>query len=194
MFDLLKGSLRQRPDYIIVGEVRGEEAYVLFQQMATGHAGLSTIHADSIEKVIDRLTTKPISLPASLLETLDMIVFSSRLKYKNKYVRRVTEIQEIKNYDSIANKLNTSKVFNWVSSNDTFESVEYSSFLAKISEKTGLNYDQILDEIQNRITVLKWMHTNNITNYKRVGEMFSKYSSNKQEFLDNIKDNALIEV
>ena len=188
MFDLLKGSLRQRPDYIIVGEVRGEEAYVLFQQMATGHAGLSTIHADSIEKVIDRLTTKPISLPASLLETLDLIVFSSRLKYKNKYVRRVTEIQEIEHYDSIAKKLNTSKVFKWVSSNDTFEFVEYSTFFAKISEKTGMSYNQILDDIQNKITVLKWMHKKNITNYKQVGELFSKYSSNKQAFLDKIKD------
>ncbi|NOR85175.1 type IV secretion system protein VirB11 [archaeon] len=193
MFDLLKGSLRQRPDYIIVGEVRGEEAYVLFQQMATGHAGLSTIHADSIEKVIDRLTTKPISLPASLLETLDMIVFSSRLKYKNKYIRRVTEIQEIQNYDSIAKKLNTSKVFKWKSSNDTFDFDENSTFLTKISEKTGLTNSQILDELQDRITVLKWMHKNNIINYKQVGELFSKYSSNKQEFLENIKNNALDE-
>jgi len=95
MFDLLKAALRQRPDYIIVGEVRGEEAYILFQAMATGHAGLGTIHAESFEALMDRLLSPPINLPPSLLEVLDGVVFLKRLRYQGKYVRRVDKIYEI---------------------------------------------------------------------------------------------------
>ncbi len=187
MFDLLKGSLRQRPDYIIVGEVRGEEAYVLFQQMATGHAGLSTIHADSIEKVIDRLTTKPINLPASLLETLDLIVFTNRIKYRNKYVRRVMAIQEIGDYDTEKKKLNSSRIFKWKSKTDKFEPDEKSDFLGKVTEKTGMNAEDIKDEINNRMIVLKWMHKNNITKYTEVDQILSSYSADKEGFLEKIK-------
>ena len=81
LFDLLKESLRQRPDYVIVGEVRGKEAYVLFQQMAMGHPSLATIHADTLEKLTNRLITPPISLPPSLLESLDLIIFLTKMKY-----------------------------------------------------------------------------------------------------------------
>ncbi|MFB6147265.1 MAG: ATPase, T2SS/T4P/T4SS family, partial [Candidatus Nanohaloarchaea archaeon] len=83
--DLLKESLRQRPEYIIVGEVRGEEAYILFQQMATGHTGLSTIHADSLDMLMDRLTTQPINLSPSLIETLDAIMLISRIRRGDTY-------------------------------------------------------------------------------------------------------------
>ncbi|MCK5474003.1 MAG: type II/IV secretion system ATPase subunit [Candidatus Aenigmarchaeota archaeon] len=189
MFDLLKGSLRQRPDYIIVGEVRGEEAYVLFQQMATGHAGLSTIHADSIEKVIDRLTTKPINLPASLLETLDLVVFTNRIKYKNKYIRRVMAIQEIGDYDSEKKKINSSRIFKWKSNTDKFEPDEKSDFLGKITEKTGMTAEDIKDEINNRMIVLKWMHKNNITKYTEVDQILSSYSADKERFLEKINYN-----
>jgi len=99
MDDLLKESLRQRPEYIIVGEVRGEEAYILFQQMATGHTGLSTIHADSLEMLMDRLTTNPINLSPSLIETLDCIMLIKRIRRDNTYVRRITGLYEVLDYD-----------------------------------------------------------------------------------------------
>ncbi|MCK4714971.1 MAG: type II/IV secretion system ATPase subunit, partial [Candidatus Aenigmarchaeota archaeon] len=88
LFDLLKSSLRQRPDYIVMGEVRGKEAFVLFQQMATGHPSLATIHAASINQLVDRLTTPPISLPPSLIENINTIVFLSLSRHSGRYIRR----------------------------------------------------------------------------------------------------------
>jgi flagellar protein FlaI len=99
LFDLLKASLRQRPDTIIVGEVRGREAYVLFQQMATGHPGMSTIHAESMMAVVNRLRTPPINLPPSLLQHLDLLLVLTRQRIKGKYIRRSKELVEVTGYD-----------------------------------------------------------------------------------------------
>ncbi len=111
MFELLRESLRQRPDYIVVGEVRGKEAYILFQQMATGHPSLATIHAENIPRLIDRLTTPPISLPAGLISTLDIVIFLAHMKYKNKFIRKVIEIVEIADFDSTTNTPLVNQIF-----------------------------------------------------------------------------------
>ena len=94
LFDLLRSSLRQRPDYIIVGEVRGKETFVLFQQIATGHSGLATIHAASLPQLVDRLTTPPISLPSTLLENINVVVFLVLSRLAGKSVRRSDKILE----------------------------------------------------------------------------------------------------
>ncbi|MEC9333237.1 MAG: type II/IV secretion system ATPase subunit, partial [Candidatus Thermoplasmatota archaeon] len=73
MYDLLRAALRERPEYIIVGEIRGAEAYVLFQAMATGHTTYSTFHADSIQSLVHRLENKPIEIPRVLIPALDGI-------------------------------------------------------------------------------------------------------------------------
>ncbi|HKZ40612.1 MAG TPA: type II/IV secretion system ATPase subunit, partial [Candidatus Hodarchaeales archaeon] len=118
LFDLLRESLRQRPDYIIVGEVRGPEAFVLFQEMATGHASLSTIHAENLPRLIDRLTTPPISLPGSLIEALDAVVFMSGTRYKDAQVRRVTEVVEITGFNRRTKLPEFNQVFKWDAMND----------------------------------------------------------------------------
>jgi energy-coupling factor transporter ATP-binding protein EcfA2 len=100
LFDLLKSSFRQNPDYVIVGEVRGKEAYVLFQGISSGHPSLTTFHAGSIDTVIKRLTTPPIELSASLVESLDVVVIMSHAKEKGKSARRVKEVEEIKSIDA----------------------------------------------------------------------------------------------
>lgn len=175
MFDLLKGALRQRPDYIIVGEVRGKEAYILFQAMATGHPGLATIHADSIEKVIDRLVTKPIELPASLLETLDAILFTKRLKYRDRYVRRISDIWEIHGFDAASNKLNKAASFAWKASSDRFETPEKSLMLGKIAEAEGTTLPELNLEIRQRAKVLEWMKTMGFKNYKQFSKVMNQY-------------------
>ncbi len=187
MFDLLRGALRQRPDYLIVGEVRGKEAFILFQAMATGHAGLSTMHADSLEKVIDRLTTPPIQLPSSLLETLDMIIFTKRLRYRNHNVRRTTEIDEINYYDSDEKYLDSSRVFKWNASVDSFKIDEDSELLGRLCRDEGITETKLKSEILNRIKVLKWMKANEIKDYRQVGETFHRYYSNPQEIMNRIE-------
>ena len=97
----LKAAMRQRPDIIIVGEVRGVEAFTLFQAIATGHGGLGTVHADSVEAAINRLTTEPMNVPKSLLgSTLDCLIMQLRIKMKDKSVRRMVHVAEIVGHES----------------------------------------------------------------------------------------------
>ncbi len=187
MFELLKGALRQRPDYIIVGEVRGKETYVLFQGMATGHAGLATMHADSIEKVIDRLITPPINLPASLLETLDIICFIKGFRYKNKFVRKVTDIFEVERYDINNKQVITREVISWDSNKDNFIFVKPSIKLKKISYLTGMDKNKILFELKNRIKILQWMYESNITNFVKVSEIIRAYYYDPESLFEFIE-------
>ncbi len=188
MFDLLKGSLRQRPDYIIVGEVRGEEAYVLFQQMASGHPGLSTIHADSVDKVVDRLTTPPINLPPMLLETLDLIIFIKRIRYRGRYVRRLMEVREVERYDTKEKNLNTLRVFKWSPKTDAFETDVSSALLRKIALDTGINEEQVKVEINRRMKIISWLKARNVSNYRDVGRIITAFYTNPEEVLEKISE------
>jgi len=175
LFQLLKESLRQRPDYIILGEVRGQEAYVLFQQIATGHPSFATIHTENFSKLIDRLTSPPISLPKSLISSLDIIVFMQRLKYKEKFVRRVTEIIEMFGFSKVREVPITNSVFKWDPFKDAFEIGEKSIILKKISMTTGLSEKEVVDEFQRRVAILKWMNEKNILDFKDVYTIISAY-------------------
>ncbi|MEM5778601.1 MAG: type II/IV secretion system ATPase subunit [Candidatus Aenigmatarchaeota archaeon] len=186
LFDLLRESLRQRPDYIIVGEVRGREAYVLFQQIATGHSSMATIHADSIERLVDRLTTPPINLPANLIEALDLIIFIVRIKYGSTYVRRVNAIYEILGFDREKNFPIINEIFRWKASNDTFEAVNPSVVLKKISQQYGISEQILQKEISNRIKILNWMYENNIENYLDVSKVIKLYYTNQEDLLSNV--------
>ena len=186
MFDLLKGSLRQRPDYIIVGEIRGVEASVFFQQIATGHPGISTFHADSLEKVVDRLTTRPIDLSKSLLETLDLLVFAKRLKLKNGYVRRVTQVQEIVGYDSGKDNIIANKVFELNTFEDKCAVVSESHIIGKISNESGISINILKDQLRERMKILEWMSDRYITNYLRVNEVINAYYNDSNTLMDLI--------
>ncbi len=186
MFDLVRAALRQRPDYIIVGEVRGEEAYVLFQGMATGHAGLATIHADSLEKLIDRLTTPPINLPPSLLEILDVIILVKRFKYKGEFVRRVTNIYEVKGYDAVNKKLRCVEVFTWNPRNDEIEVASKSYLLEKMREIAGMNEKELAIELSNREKLLQWAKEKGIKNYRDLGRLFAQYYSDPVRVMEMI--------
>lgn len=182
LFDLLKSSLRQRPDYIIVGEVRGKEAYVLFQQMATGHPSLATIHAASIPQLIDRLITPPISLPASLLENIDIIVFLGLSRLHNRYVRRVNTIIEI---TGIEDKMPISnKIFEWKPVTDTFELEDKSVVLKDIARKLGIDDNTIKDEIVRRKKILEWMVEREIFDYRDFAKIISLYYSDPERVMD----------
>jgi flagellar protein FlaI len=187
LFDLLKESLRQRPDYIIVGEVRGKEAYVLFQQMATGHPSLSTIHADSIEKLNNRLTTPPISLPPSLLENLDIVVFLTMMRYRGKHVRKVRSVSEVIGFDLKEKQIKSNEVFEWDPSTDKIVTRNKSYTLWKIMKKRGLTEKEITEELKRRMAILLWLQEQDIKDYRDVGRIISLYYDFPEKVLELVR-------
>lgn len=185
MDDLLKESLRQRPEYIIVGEVRGEEAYILFQQMATGHTGLSTIHADSLNMLMDRLTTKPIDLSPSLIETLDLVMLIKRIRRGDSYIRRVTGLYEIRGYDE-RKGIDANRVFAWDAEKDEYYQDNPSLLLKDIADQSAQSYEELKEEIKNRQHVLKYMQEEQIKHYRDVGDLISRYYSDPQSVLEEV--------
>jgi len=186
LFDLLKESLRQRPDYIVVGEVRGKEAYVLFQEMATGHPSLATIHAENIPKLIDRLTTPPISLPPTLITSADVVAFLLLTRYKDKQVRRVMEILEIIGYDFDNKMPITNQVFKWEPIKDSFTITNKSIVLKKIADIFGWTEKEVTEELERRMLVLDWMARRNISEYKDVHKILSIYYATPERVISAI--------
>ena len=188
MFDLLKAALRERPDELIVGEVRGEEAYVLFQGMATGHAGLATIHAESIEAVVNRLTTRPINLSVGLLQHLDIVIIMGFSRINGIDIRRIKEVVEIIGIDEKSGKPITNTLFRWIPSGDYFEFASDRSYvLNKIIEEKGIPEKSVWEEVQRRMTVLDWMKKENIRYYEDVGRIISNYYRNPEEIIKKIR-------
>ncbi|MEM0480938.1 MAG: type II/IV secretion system ATPase subunit [Candidatus Aenigmatarchaeota archaeon] len=185
LFELLRAALRQRPDYIIVGEVRGKEASVLFQGMATGHTGLATIHAEDMTKLVDRLKTKPIELSPSLIEILDLVVFVKRIYYKGKFVRRVSNIVEI--LGATEKDVDYRDVIAWNPLNDSFEIKNKSYTLYKISSLFGLTEREIREEIINRAKLLDFMYRYNITDINSFYSVINSYYINKEELIEAIE-------
>ncbi len=186
LFDLLRESLRQRPDYLIVGEVRGREAYVLFQQIATGHASMSTIHADSFERLMDRLTTPPISLPPNLIEALDVIVFLVRIKYGNTYVRRISNVYEVIGYDRAKKIPLINEIFKWNPLTDKYAAVGDSVAIKKISEQYGITPAALQKELNDRAKIIDWMGERGIENYQDVAKIIRMYYTRPEQVLDVI--------
>jgi len=185
MDNLLKESLRQRPEYIIVGEVRGEEAYILFQQMATGHTGLSTIHADSLEMLMDRLTTQPINLSPSLIETLDCIMLIKRLRRQGTYIRRITGLYEVLGYDK-RQGIDANKVFGWHPDDDTYRVENKSVLLKQIADQSGEDYSKIKEDLKRKQHVLNYMQEEQIKHYRDVGDIISRYYSDPKSIMEKI--------
>jgi flagellar protein FlaI len=179
MFDLLKSALRQRPDYLLVGEVRGREADTMFHAMATGHPSVSTIHADNVEAVIDRLTTRPIELPLALLENLDVLIFLEMAKKAGRFARRVSKIVEIEGYNRDAGKLDTNEIFIWRPVEDDFITRD-SHKLAIIAKKLGWSQEQLNEELLRRASVLSWMKEKNIRQFREVWRIINLYYTDPQ--------------
>ncbi|MFH0832566.1 MAG: type II/IV secretion system ATPase subunit [Candidatus Aenigmatarchaeota archaeon] len=187
MYELLRVSLRQRPDYIIVGEVRGKEAYVLFQQMAIGHAGLSTIHAENFPRLVDRLTSPPISLPVNLLENLDTIIFLKLIKHGKVYMRRVITSLEVARYNEKTKNLEKNDIFRWNPRKDSYETLNRSVILKKISDTTGTDEKDIRSEIEKRAKVIEWMIKQNITDYRKIGVIINMFYTSPDALLERIE-------
>jgi flagellar protein FlaI len=178
LFDLLKAAVRQRPDYIIVGEVRGEEAYTLFQAMATGHLGLSTIHAESVEAVINRLESEPMNIPKPLIAMTNVIMVMTRTEVEGKPARRASTTAEIVEIDPKKKDILTEEVFCWNPKGDEFIFSGHSTILERNMKKLDIGEEDIRRELLQRKTVLEWMVREGIRRYTEVANVIREYYNN----------------
>jgi len=180
IFDLVKVSLRYRPDYIIVGEIRGEEAFTLFQALATGHGGLCTMHADSLTNVVKRLTSPPMNVAKVYIPLMNSALHIQRVELPNSkegmnFGRRVRTIWEIEEYEQYR------EVAVWNPRNDTFETwFEDSYLLEKIASTTGLSKQDLLMEIDARTRYLKEMAEDGIRDQGEVADRVLAYYSKQR--------------
>lgn len=180
MFDLLRAALRQRPDFIIVGEIRGEEAYALFQAMATGHLGLTTIHAENVQGVLHRLTTKPMNIPQTQVENLNAISIVRRLVVNNVSLRRTISVSEMVGWDKEKNDFKVQEIFSWDVEKDVYLKMSRSPLLDRIATQWGYQQDEIDQELQMRQTILEYMVKKHIRSYEDVSKMVLDYFSDPQ--------------
>ncbi|MDW8039842.1 MAG: type II/IV secretion system ATPase subunit [Nitrososphaerota archaeon] len=178
LFDLLKAAVRQRPDYIIVGEIRGEEAYTLFQAMATGHLGMCTIHAESVEAVINRLESEPMNIPKPLIAMIDLIMVMARTEIEGKPARRTLTATEVVGLDAKTGTIMREEVFRWKPRNDKFEFLGHSSLLEEHMKKLDLKEDDVKQELHRRKTVLEWLVKKGIRRYTEVANVIREYYAN----------------
>ena len=183
LYDLIKSGVRHRPDYIVVGEIRGSEAYVMFQAMATGHGGLCTMHADSLESASKRLQQKPMDIPASYMSLMNCAIVIRRVQdQEGKGIRKAISVQEIKSSDSYHNS------FKWDPKSDYFNSqMEDSEMLKRISNQTGKTMEEILEELEKRKIILNWLVQRGIRSYDKVAEIIGKYYRDPNSLMKKIE-------
>lgn len=180
MFDLLRAALRQRPDFIIVGEIRGEEAYALFQAMATGHLGLTTIHAENVQGVLHRLTTKPMNIPSTQVENLNAISIVRRLVVNNVSLRRTISVSEMVGWDREKNDFTIQEIFRWDIEKDIYVKIGRSPLLDRIATQWGYSSEEIDQELQMRQTILEYMVKKHLRSYEEVSQLVLDYFSDPQ--------------
>ncbi len=186
LFDLLKSALRQRPNYIIVGEIRSKEGNVAFQAIQTGHPVISTFHAASMQKLIQRITGDPINIPAAYIDNLNVVLFQSSVKSPKtgKFERRVTSICEIIGIDPVEKSYNFIEIFSWdpITDAHTFRGVGNSYLLEyKVAPMKGLapkDARKIYNELELRTYIIKKLIELNIFNYYDVYNALSKIHEN----------------
>jgi flagellar protein FlaI len=181
MFDLLRASLRQRPDFIIVGEIRGEEAYALFQAMATGHLGLTTIHAEHVQGVLHRLTTRPMNIPSTQVENLNAISIVRRLIVNNVSLRRTVSVSEMIGWDKKKNDFKLKEIFRWDADKDVYNAVGKSHLMKQIANQWGYSMNDIDQELKKRKVILDYMVLNRIRSYEDVSKLILDYFSDPEK-------------
>lgn len=189
LFDLLREAFRQSPDYVLVGEVRGQEAYVMFQGMAAGFPCMGTMHGGRVEDIIYRLQTPPISLSPSLIETLDIVLIMTHALTISESARRVREIVEIQTVDPKSGSAITTRTFGWIASEDSFESLGQSTLLQDVSKIKGVAMEELQIELKNRKAILDTLQKKGMNKFEDVFAVISSYKKNPEKVLKefNIK-------
>ena len=181
MFELLKAALRQRPNEIIIGEIRGEEGAVAFQAMQTGHACMATFHASSIQKLVQRLTGHPINIPKMYVDNLNCVTIQTAVRLPNgKEGRRAVSVNEIVGYDSESQSFSFVEAFKWDPADDHFEfSGNMNSYLLeqKIAVARGYPFAkrrQIYSLLQRRARVLEKLANSGVVGFEALYKLLAK--------------------
>jgi flagellar protein FlaI len=193
MYDLLRSALRHRPEYIVVGEVRGEEAITLFQAMNTGHTTYSTMHADSVRTVINRLENEPISVPRAMVQSLDVLCVQTLTRFEDERVRRNETIAEIEGIDQRTGELDYSNAYSWNPDDDSFEGGD-TEVLDEIRDDNGWDQSELLRELQRRRDFLRYLWDNDVTDYRRFTAMINEYYADPDAAMASISDDAETEL
>jgi flagellar protein FlaI len=170
---------------LIVGEIRGQEAYVLFQALATGHGGMATMHAENLDSAVKRLTQKPMEISPAYIPLMNVVISVQRVHLvKNgikKAYRRILSTNEITNYENYVN------TFKWDPTTDQqTASLENSPLLSSISKRLGITTQDLLEEMKKRADVLHWMRQQKIRSYKEVASIIAEYYARPKEFYQKI--------
>ena len=184
LFDLLKAALRQRPEYIVVGEVRGAEAGTLFQAISVGHPCMGTIHAGSIQELLSRVESEPMNVPRNLFSSVDMVIFNSMIKVGEHFLRRALRIVEIVELDPERGDLITNPVFKWNPITDEYEYSGSSAMFDDINEEFGIDQYELIREMEDRAKYLESLARDGVTEYEDVARAIRRYSRQKDEMLE----------
>jgi len=187
MYELLRAAMRQRPEYIIVGEVRGKECQTLFQAMSTGHITYSTTHADSVASVVHRIENPPMDVPRNMLSALDFIAIQVQARVGGKRIRRNKQIVEILDIDPRTNELITNEVFKWRSATDEHSYSGKSYLLEEIMEAKGWDETRMREELKRRQEVLEWMRIKKIRHYKDVAKILISYHRDPEAVVEKVR-------
>jgi flagellar protein FlaI len=175
MYDLVRAALRQRPNYIIVGEVRGKETYTMFQAMATGHTTFSTMHADSVKGMVNRLENPPINCPRILLTALRNVIIQTHARVGVDMVRRIKQLIEIVGFEPETNELISNTVYEWDQATDKFIFKGHSFLFDKIMEMKNLTHEELLQEFERRIDIVKYMVSKDMDDHNDIWALIREY-------------------
>ncbi|MCD6371256.1 MAG: CpaF family protein, partial [Candidatus Aenigmarchaeota archaeon] len=192
MLDLLINSLRMRPDRIVVGEIRRQrEAEVLFEALNTGHSVYSTLHANTSQEAFRRLTSPPINLPPELIESMPL--FGVVFRHRKLKIRRLFEVTEMLSVKERVPKLN--KLYQWNAREDKIKKINNSVRVSNELELfTGMDKKEIKEDMEEKEKILKWLVRNNVNTVNTVGQVISKYYTDKDSLFKNMRRGNLHEI
>ncbi|HJJ48750.1 MAG TPA: ATPase, T2SS/T4P/T4SS family [Methanocorpusculum sp.] len=191
MFDLLKAAMRQRPEYILVGEVRGIESQTLFQAINTGHTTFSTMHASDVVSAINRLTNPPLDVPKATIQALDLVVAQARYYKDGAPYRRLKEVVEIVGLSETGG-IEVNTVFSYNPADDDTSYSGNSKIYKDIMMSKNLSSLHMEDEIRRRIAILNAMEKQGINHYRDVGRVIWAYRTRPQLVMDNLENLSVI--
>lgn len=187
MFDLLAAALRQRPQYLMVGEVRGAEAYVVFQAMATGKSAYTTFHAEDVQAMVHRLENDPINLPRALISALDIVLLQAQVKVGTKMTRRVKGLIEIVGTDPQTDELITNNAYIWNPADDTFNYSGHSYVYSKVAMAKNWSAREMEREVKRRKDILEYMRKIGVRDYRGVAKIVSSYYKDKEKVMEEVR-------
>ncbi len=194
MYQLLRAALRQRPEYVLVGEVRGKETMTMFQAMATGHITYSTMHADSVKSIVYRLENPPISIPRVLIQALNLVAIHNQLRVKGMRVRRITELVEIVGIEPTSLEIITNRVYRWEGAGDHFIFGGHSNLYEKIMDMEDMTRDEVIHELNRRAEVIEWMLKNDVRKFTDVSTVIVEYYEDSDKVVKLIRENREIDI